>query len=164
MNVYEAIANRHSTRSFTEKKIPRQALERILAAGTLAPTARNEQKHRAIAVTDPAVIGQLMPQQPHVGKAPCVLAVYFDGENRKMACGQSAREQDCVICLAYMALAAMEEGLQGCWLGGFEAERARKLLDLPESATVVALHTLGYPQGEIPHPQKQDPSSLYEIH
>lgn len=163
MNVYEAISERQSIRAFDKRQIPQEILERILRAGAQAPTARNEQLHRTIALTDSGVIQKLMPHQPHVGTAPCVLVVYFEGESRLMACGQSARVLDSAICLSYMTLAAVEEGIQGCWLGGFDADHVKKVIDLPESAVIVAMHTLGYPAGPASRPKKKEPSDLFEI-
>lgn len=163
MTVYEAIEKRQSVRAFSDRKIPADTLERILIAGTKAPTARNEQAHRTIAVTDPAIIKQLGSAQAHIGTAPCVLVVYFDGDSRTMACGQPARVLDCSICLSYMVLAAVEEGIQGCWIGGVEVESVKKLLGLSENAVIVALHTLGYPAGDTPRREKKKPSTLYDI-
>lgn len=163
MTVYEAIEKRQSVRAFSDRKIPADTLERILVAGTQAPTARNEQAHRTIAVTDPEIIKQLGSTQAHIGTAPCVLVMYYDGDSRTMACGQSARVLDCSICLSYMVLAAVEEGIQGCWIGGVEIEPVKKLLGLPENSVIVALHTLGYPADDTPRREKKDPHTLYEV-
>lgn len=163
MTVYEAIEKRQSVRAFSDRKIPADTLERILVAGTQAPTARNEQAHRTMAVTDPEIIKQLGSTQAHIGTAPCVLVMYYDGDSRTMACGQSARVLDCSICLSYMVLAAVEEGIQGCWIGGVEIEPVKKLLGLPENSVIVALHTLGYPTGDTPRREKKEPHTLYEV-
>lgn len=163
MTVYEAIEKRQSVRTFSDRRIPADTLERILVAGTQAPTARNEQAHRTIAVTDPEIIKQLGSTQAHIGTAPCVLVMYYDGDSRTMACGQSARVLDCSICLSYMVLAAVEEGIQGCWIGGVEIEPVKKLLGLPENSVIVALHTLGYPADDTPRREKKEPHTLYEV-
>lgn len=162
MNIYELIEKRQSIRKYEQRPIEREKLERVLRAGAMAPTARNEQAHRITAVTDPEVIAKLAPEMPFVATAPCVLAVFFDGD-RMMRCGQSARTVDCTISLSYISLAAVEEGLGGCWLGGFDAENARVLLGLPETATVAALYTLGYPEGDTPRRIKKPAEELYEI-
>lgn len=163
MTVFEAIEKRQSARAFSDRKIPAETLQRILRAGTDAPTARNEQAHRTLAVTDPAIIKQLGEFQAHIGTAPCVLVMYYEGDGRTMACGQPARVIDCSICLSYMVLAAVEEGIQGCWIGGVDAEAVKKILGLPADATIVALHTLGYPAGDIPRREKKPPETLYEV-
>lgn len=162
MNIYELIEKRQSIRKYLPKPVEREKLERVLRAGAMAPTARNEQAHRITAVTDPETIAKLAPAMPFVATAPCVLAVWFDGD-RTMMCGQSARTIDSSISLAYVSLAAVEEGLGGCWLGSFDAENARGLLGLSDSATVAALCTLGYPEGETPRRVKKPAEDLYEI-
>ena len=41
MRCMDAIARRRSTRSFSSKPLDRETVERILAAGTMAPSAKN---------------------------------------------------------------------------------------------------------------------------
>ena len=43
MEFETVIRNRHATRKFSEKKIEKDKLEKILEAGRLAPTAKNNQ-------------------------------------------------------------------------------------------------------------------------
>ena len=44
MEVMEAILTRHSTRSFTDKPVPKETLEEIASAGTYAASGRNRQR------------------------------------------------------------------------------------------------------------------------
>jgi nitroreductase len=46
-------------------------------------------------------------------------------------------------------LQAQEEGLGTCWIGSFEEEEVKEILNVPEGVKVLALTPLGYP-GEIP--------------
>ena len=162
MSIYTLIAERQSVRAYAPQTVEREKLERILRAGAAAPTARNEQLQHTIAVTDPELIKQLAPNQPFVANAPVVLVIYAENE-RVMACGHSARTVDCSIALSYMVLAAKEEGLQGCWLGGFDGAIPHKLLGLPEGASIVAMHTLGYPAGDTPRRPKKPAEEMYTI-
>lgn len=65
-----------------------------------------------------------------------------------MICGQSARTMDCAIAMAFMRLQAIEEGLQGCWLGWFHPEQVREILNIPPEYVVVAVTPIGYPAEE----------------
>ncbi len=53
MEVFETLAARRSVREFTRDPVSPALLERIVDAGRLAPTARNEQPWEFVVVTDP---------------------------------------------------------------------------------------------------------------
>jgi nitroreductase len=59
MDVWEAIENRRAIRTFTGKKIPKSDLEKMVDAGRLAPSARNEQRWDFIIVTGGEVLKQI---------------------------------------------------------------------------------------------------------
>ncbi|MEG2000392.1 MAG: nitroreductase family protein, partial [Evtepia sp.] len=134
MTVLEAVEKRRAVRGFSPKPIAPEKLERIMKAGWLAPTASNEQYNKLIAVTDPELRRQLVDAceaQAFVGEAPVVL-VACANHDRSMICGQSARAMDCAIAMSFMRLQAIEEGLQGCWLGWFHPKKIRPILNIPD--------------------------------
>ncbi|MEU7833414.1 MULTISPECIES: nitroreductase [unclassified Nonomuraea] len=51
MDVYEAVRSRRAVRGFTDRPVPREALERVLSAAAWAPSASNLQPWRAYVVT-----------------------------------------------------------------------------------------------------------------
>ncbi len=147
MTVLEAVEKRWSVREFADRPVEVEKLDRILRAGWLAPTASNQQRTKIIAVTDPALRRQLMAaceDQEFVAQAPVVLVTCAD-QDRTMICGQSARSMDCAIAMSFMRLQAIEEGLQGCWLGWFHPEQVREILNIPPDYVVVAITPIGYP-------------------
>lgn len=150
MTVLEAVEKRWAVREYADRPVEPEKLERILRAGWLAPTASNEQYTKIIAVTDPDLRHALVDAcegQRFVGQAPVVLVTCAD-HDRTMICGQSARSMDCAIAMSFMRLQAIEEGLQGCWLGWFHPEQVRKILQIPEEYVVVAVTPIGYPAEE----------------
>lgn len=147
MTVLEAVEKRRAVREFADKPIEAEKLDRIMRAGWLAPTASNQQFNKLFAVTDPELRQKLMAaceNQEFVAQAPCVL-VACANHDRTMICGQSARSMDCAIAMSFMRLQAIEEGLQGCWLGWFHPEQIREILNIPEDYIVVAVTPIGYP-------------------
>lgn len=147
MTVLEAVEKRWSVRKFADRPVEEEKLERILRAGWLAPTASNEQRTKILAVTDPELRHRLVDaceEQEFVGQAPVVLVTCAD-QDRTMICGQSARTVDCAIAMSFMRLQAIEEGLQGCWLGWFHPEQVREILNIPPEFVVVAVTPIGYP-------------------
>ena len=62
-----------------------------------------------------------------------------------MACGQPTHTVDVSIACAYMILQACELGLGACWIGAFEEDETKKILNIPEHGRPVAMIALGYP-------------------
>ena len=146
MEVFNAIETRYSLWDFADKEIEEEVLAKILEAGRLAPTASNQQRTKVIVVRDPALragMAEACSGQAFVGKAPAILVVCADND-RLMRCGQSARTVDCCIALSFMCVEASSLGVQGCWIGSFDPDKVRALLDIPEEFVVAAVYPLGY--------------------
>jgi len=145
MNVHEAIEKRHSVRSFDSRPVESDKLQRILESARLAPTARNVQDLKLIVVQDSHLRQEISKAtgQPFVAQAPVILAVVSLDPVRKMHCGVPAGPVDCAILLDHVSLAAVEEGLGSCWIGHFDQDSARKILDVPKSAQIISLMPLG---------------------
>ena len=162
MAVMEAIQARRSIRSYEPRPVEAEKLRQVLEAGRLAPSARNQQNWRLVAVED-AELRQRLSQaccgQKQVAEAPVFLAAVATGK-RVMTCGQVGEYVDCGIALSFMMLEAAEQGLGTCWLGAFRADEVAEVLGLPEGDVVVAVSPLGYPaEHPAPRPRK-DPSEV----
>ena len=57
MEFKELIAKRRSVRKFTDREVPREVVDRILAEALSAPSARNTRTTRFLVVDDPVIIG-----------------------------------------------------------------------------------------------------------
>ncbi|MFF5083982.1 nitroreductase [Actinoplanes sp. NPDC000266] len=55
VDVYEAVSSRRSVRAFSDRPVPREALERVLAAAARAPSSGNLQPWRLYVVTGEAL-------------------------------------------------------------------------------------------------------------
>lgn len=68
---------------------------------------------------------------------------------------------NCYISIAFMVLQAMELGLGTAWIGFFDQDRLKALLEIPsEEAVVVSLLAVGYANE---HPRPRPRKSLNEI-
>ena len=56
MDVYEAVRTRRSVRNFTNRPVPREALERVLAAAAWAPSGSNIQPWHTYVVTGASLV------------------------------------------------------------------------------------------------------------
>ena len=147
MEVMEAIRARYSVRKYADKAIEPEKIAQIAEAGRLAPTASNQQLNKHIIVTDRDLIRQMVDAcegQKWIETAPAILVECASGD-RTMICGQSARSMDGAIAMSYMTLEAVSLGLQFCWLGWFQPEKVRALLNIPEDYVVIAVAPVGYP-------------------
>ena len=164
MDVMEAIRNRRSVRGFQTRPIEPDKLERVLEAGRLAPSANNRQPWRFIVVTDETVRKQLAHaacDQAFIAKAPVVLVGCAIETDRIMACGQHCYPIDLAIAMTTLSLAAVAEGLGGCWIGAFHEEQVKKVLGIPEEVRVVELMPLGYPDSaNIPARPRKSPQEF----
>lgn len=153
MDVYEAIRLRKSVRRWQTRDVPEEVLLRLLEAARLAPSARNLQEWRFIAVRDPGTrkqLAQAAKEQAFVGEAPVVLACCADTDHRVMSCGHLCFTIDVAIAVTHLTLAAVSEGLGACWIGAFDEAAVKELLGIPRHVRVVELLPLGYPADAAP--------------
>ena len=153
MTVHDVIRIRKSVRSWEDRPVARETLERVLEAARLAPSARNDQEWRFVVVTDEATRKQLAEaakNQTFVGQAPVVIVACAETDRRTMSCGHLAFLIDTAIAIDHITLAAVEEGLGTCWIGAFDPARIRSILGIPASVEVVELLPLGYPKDHAP--------------
>lgn len=152
MELKEAINLRQSTRDFDDRPVPEDKLLRVLEAARLAPSASNRQPRRFVVVRDAETrqaLSRAAGGQAHVAQAPVVIACVATMPDYVMRCGVPSYPIDIAIAVDHMTLAAVEEGLGTCWVGGFWQEPARAALKVPDNYRVVILMPLGYPRQEL---------------
>jgi nitroreductase len=159
MDVHEAINIRRSVRSYDAKRaIPPEVMERLRAALRLAPSACNFQPWHFILVTDPKLrhdLSKIANDQHFIADA--ALIVVACGlplqAHKRMAGHRNSVEVDVAIALDHLTLAAVAEGLGTCWIGAFDEQKAKRLLEVPDELEIVALMPVGYPASpDLNHP------------
>jgi len=153
MEVMDAIRTRKSVRSYRDQPVDETTLARLLEAARLAPSARNDQEWRFVAVRDPVMrrrIAVEAARQPFVAEAAVVLACCALTDGRLMRCGQAAYPIDVAIAMDHLSLAAAAEGLGTCWIGSFDEQVVKSLLGIPPEVRVVQLMPLGWPTDPAP--------------
>ncbi len=160
----EAINNmltRASVKGYLDTPIPEELLETVIACGINAPTGRNLQAPKIVAVTDPETVKYLSKLNaavmgasgdPFYG-APCVLVVLADRNVRTYL-------YDGCCVMENLQLAAHALGLGACWI-----HRAKEVFDSPEGKALLAKWgiegdyegigncVIGYPKSEKPSPK-----------
>jgi nitroreductase len=155
MELYESIKKRYSCRSYIDKPIEKDKLDRILDAARLAPSARNGQDWRFVIVTDKKVKAKLLEagtSQQFLANSAIVVACSVNAGT--MSCGIPTAPVDVSIALEHIALAATSEGLATCWIGSFKPEPVKEVLGIPANIVIVELMALGYPADTQPTPKR----------
>lgn len=167
----EVLLTRRSIRNFNDKSIPEDVLNKILEAGTYAPTAMGMQKPIIIAITDKKVRDEVSRENakimgregvdPFYG-APVILLVAVENYPNAVYDGS------CVMDNLLNAAWAM--GVGSCWIHRakeeLESDFGKKLL---KSLGIVGDYigvghaALGYFDGEPPLPKPRKENYIYRI-
>jgi len=166
VKIIEEILIRRSIREYIEKSVEAEQLARILEAGRLAPSARNQQDWRILIVTEPklkaTLIDRASPNQAFLKKAPIILAACALNPDYIMRCGHPAFLIDLAIVLEHIALQAVREGLGTCWIGSFDEKKAKNVLGVPERFRIVELMSLGHFEHLPPARERKSIQELYK--
>ncbi|KXA91748.1 hypothetical protein AKJ57_00175 [candidate division MSBL1 archaeon SCGC-AAA259A05] len=157
MDVEDAILKRRSVRSYKNKGISREKLEKIMDCARMAPSANNRQDWKFVVVDDDVVkdrIYEVANRQGFVREAPVVIAGVTTDPKDIMSCGVPAGVVDLSIAMDHLALKAADEGLGTCWIGAFNQEEAKEAIEIPEKYEVVALMTVGHPSRPLEAEEK----------
>ena len=152
------IGKRYSCRAFdASRPVRKEALESILEAGRLAPTAKNLQEQRIYVIESDEGLKKVDSITPCRYGAPAVIAVAYDRNNVFVYPGgkRDSGAEDASIVATHMMLAAADQGVDSCWVNFFDPEKAAEALGLPENEELVMLLDLGYASGEHEPGQKK---------
>lgn len=155
MEFKELIAKRRSIRKFSDRPVPAEALDRILAAALGAPSARNTRSTRLLPVADPATLARMAEMRDYgsafMKGAPLAVVVLGD----VAAC--DLWRENCAIAATLLQLACVDEGLASCWVhidgrprlkaapeGEQAADYLRTLLPIPEGCAPLCAVAIGY--------------------
>jgi nitroreductase len=163
--VHSLIRARWSPRAFNGKDIAPADLAAILEAGRWAASSYNEQPWRFIVAaknTDPAgfqkLLGLLLPFNQAWAKSAPVLLITA-GKKTFSHNGTPNRYalHDAGAALASMFLQAEALGIYAHGMGGFDQERARVELGVPDDFEIGAAAAFGYlgSPDELPEQMKQ---------
>jgi nitroreductase len=149
MDLFDAIGQRYSYRgAFTERRIPREDLAKIVQAGLQAPSAKNEQTTSFVIVDDPALLAAIarLLDRPVCDTARAMIACVIDP--RPVLPGLSFAVEDCAAAVENMLLAITSLGYATVWLDGVLrrdeiAARIGRLLGVPQGRSVRILLPLG---------------------
>jgi nitroreductase len=142
MDVFRAIEQRTSVRTFSSQIVSRENLEKLVDAGRRAPSGNNVQPVEYVVITDArlkAKLADITEYGKFIHDAPACIAVISQETKYYLEDGCAAAEN--------ILLAATGLGLASCWVAGDKkpyVANILSLLNVPERYKLVALIAIGY--------------------
>ncbi len=150
MEFFDVIEKRRSIRKFKNKKIEEEKIRKLLEAVNRAPSAGNLQSYEIILVETQKRKEKLVNAaygQEFIKEAPLVL-VFCANFKRAWRYGEKGKfysQQDATIAASYAQLAATALGLGSVWVGSFDEDEVRKVIEASKDLKPVAILPIGYP-------------------
>lgn len=147
MDIFEAIRTRRSVRAYTDKKVGKDAVAKIIDAGRFAATARNEQPWEFVVTFDKEKLMKLSAMCSNgafMKDASCLIAIFSKDTKYYI--------EDCSAATQNMLLAIHALGLGACWIAGDKkpyADDVRDMFGVQGSFRLVSMISVGYPKGNI---------------
>lgn len=162
MELLEAIKTRRSVRRFADKPVEEAKLKKILEAVQQSPSWANLQCWRFIVVKDKKSREKLSelsyvesffaplgyksnPSRKGIAEAPVAIVACADPAQSGTLWNQNYYLTDIGIASQDLMLAAHSLGLGTVFVGVFDEEKIRSLLNIPSNIRVVGIFPIGYP-------------------
>jgi nitroreductase len=142
METWDAMASRRNVRSFADRPIPDEDLDRILEAGRRAPSSRNWQPWDFVLVTDRQQLQELSKVWRgggHVADSAATVALVVKNDDRQRA------NYDLGKATMAMMVVAADRGIGSGHSAVGDQDEARRVLGLPEDRQAAYLVDFGYP-------------------
>ena len=181
MDLFEAIKERRSCRSFLPEPISEEIIEKILEAAIWAPSPLNTQPWEFIVVTKEEVKGRILSeaercikwaheksgwnwlekyQATFLQSAPVIIAVIGDPEKTGIDMfleeGGVGYQHACAAAIQNMHLAAHALGISSLWFTFFDKKAMREILGIDQKKTPLALVCLGKPSEAALQTRRKD--------
>ncbi len=175
MEFKELIAKRRSVRKFTDREVPREVVDRILAEALSAPSARNTRTTRFLVVDDPVLVARMAEMRDYgsafLKGAPLAVLVLGDTS------ASDLWRENAAISATVLQLACVDEGLASCWVhvngrlrrkdtpdGERAADYLRTFLPVPDGCEPLCAIALGYSDfSPAPLPPADDEARILRL-
>lgn len=144
MEFEKVIRERKATRKFSSKEVEKEKLNKILEAGRLAPTAKNNQPFKIFVINSVDGIKKVDKCSPCRYGAPIVLLVCGDIKKSYVKDGTPMYQVDCSIVTTHMMLEATNVGVDNIWIEMFDKEKIKKEFEISDDLDPVCLLPIGY--------------------
>ncbi|MBE7021866.1 MAG: nitroreductase [Ruminococcaceae bacterium] len=166
MDFLQLAAERYSVRKFKNEHLKQAVIDKILAAGHLAPTGCNYQPQRILVLnTDDSIRALAGCTKSHFGAPTAMLVCYNKNETwHRPYDGALSAPVDACIVTTHMMLAAHALGVGSTWVMHFDPAAMRETFHIPAEIEPVALLVMGYPADDAePHRLHKEFRPLDEV-
>jgi nitroreductase len=159
LSLHPIIVKRWSPRSFEEKEIADDVIQRIFEAARWAPSSRNDQPWRFIIGKNKDKTWRMIFEilvdfnQKWAKRAPVLALAIGHKISAKTGQHNIVWQHDLGQSAAYITFQAMHEGLYVHQMGGLDTARAGEIFHVPQEYEVVTAIAMGY---------KDEPEKLEE--
>lgn len=174
MDTITCIKTRRSVRKYTDEKVSKELIEELVAAAAYAPSWKNSQTTRYIAITDPEIKNRISKEccaehnQSIIDGASALIATLIVDKRsgfERDGSYSTIREDnwqafDNGIATQTLCLAAHEKGLGTVIMGLYDIDKAQEILQVPEGQLLMALVAVGYPADEPIAPKRKSVEDL----
>ena len=175
MEFKELIAKRRSVRKFTDREVPREVVDRILAEALTAPSSRNSRSTRFLVVDRHDLIARMAGMRDYgsafMEGAPLAVVVLGD------TAASDLWRVNAAISATVLQLACVDEGLASCWVhvngrprrkdapdGERAADYLRAFLPIPDGCEPLCAIALGYSDfSPAPLPPADDEARILRL-
>jgi len=157
MALLDLLKHRKSVRDFLDRPVEREKIMMCLEAARLAPSACNSQPWKFIVVDDKqlkdklckAAFGGIYFINSFCKMAPVIVVVVSEKGKFMARIGGMFRGTkyyliDIGIAIEHFVLQAEDLGLGTCWIGWFNEQGVKSILNIPQDKKIDILIALGY--------------------
>jgi nitroreductase len=150
VDVFEAIRTILAVRQYQDRPVPDEVVRRVVEAGWLTASSKNEQPWHFVVVRDRDTLrrlGELATTGPYTAQASAAIVVAI--EDTRFAVSDASR------AIQSMMLTAWDAGVGSNWVGFGGLDAIKQLLHIPATMDVLAVVPLGYPAQRIGRGKKR---------
>lgn len=161
MDFLEIAKKRYSVRSYSDRKVEGEKLDKILQAAHIAPTAANLQPVHLIVVQEKDGLEKI-GKGANIYGAPLAIIVCADHNKAwvRPFDKKKTSDIDASILTDHMMMEATELGLGSVWVCYFKPDIIRKEFNLPDNLEPVNILAIGYSNEEAADPERHSQTRI----
>ena len=165
MDFNKVIESRHSSKSFKNKKVDFGNILEAIDSAIKGPFAGNQNNLKFIIVEEEKTIKALAKHsdQTWIEESAAVIVVCADDtqlENQYGERGKDYSKQHAGAAINTITLKLAELKIDSCWVGSFNYEIIKEILNIPQSIHIEAIIPIGYEKGSAKKQRKQELESV----
>lgn len=160
-----SIFTRRSIRTYEDKKVEDEKIEKLLRAAMQAPSAHNQQPWEFVVVKDRELLIKLSEINKYakmIGKASCAIIAVANTDRIIM---EEYWQQDMAASVQNILLEAVELDLGAVWTGVAPRElivdNVNEILHFPKNIIPFAVIAIGYSQKQNVYKDRYDESRVH---